>query len=86
MFDMLSSASRRRMQITQMLTANESREVSFTSANCIDILQTTHHLMSDKITVVPDDEMWLPQKLSKRLPPLVGSTDSSICIFFVINF
>ena len=62
------------------------REVSFTSANCIDILQATHHLMSDKITVVPDSEMWLPQKLSKRLPPLVGSTDSSICVFFVINF
>jgi hypothetical protein len=42
--------------------------------------------MGDKITVVPDNEMWLPQKLSKRLPPLVGSTDSSVCIFFVINF
>lgn len=69
-----------------MSTAKKNIEVGFTSTNCIDILQATHHLMSNKITVVPDNEMWLPQKLSKWLPPLVGSTDSSVCIFFIVNF
>lgn len=58
----------------------------FTSTNSIDILQATHNFMSDKITIVPHNEMWLPQKVCERFPPLFRPTNSSITILFVVNF
>jgi hypothetical protein len=42
--------------------------------------------MSNEITIIPYNEMRLPQKVRKRLPPLVSSTYASVCILFVVNF
>uniref|UniRef100_A0A0A9CI65 Uncharacterized protein n=1 Tax=Arundo donax TaxID=35708 RepID=A0A0A9CI65_ARUDO len=42
--------------------------------------------MSDEVTIIPHNKMRLPQKLRQRFPPFVGSTNTCICIFFVVNF
>ena len=55
-------------------------ENSVTSSNSIDILWITHHLMSDKINVLLDNEIRLPQASAKQFPPFVGSSETSTII------
>lgn len=56
-----------------------------TSANSIDVLQSTHNFMRNKVAIIPHNEMWLPQKLGQRFPPFLSSTYSSIGIFLIID-